>query len=92
MFRSRHRADKTHWAILRELKKRTVAIDIHNGPLGADILAVHVVTGDPVLIEAKRDAKAGLTPKEMALAAVFPRHWRRANTVEEALRAVGAIE
>lgn len=91
-FRSRHRADATHWPMLRALKRYTVAIDAHNGPLGFDILAVHTVTGDPVMIEAKRDAKAKLTPKELALSAVFPSHWRRCDTVAQALEAVGVVK
>ena len=90
-FRSRHRADGPHWDILAGLKRITIALDIHNGSLGADILAKHVKSGSPVLLEVKPDAKAKLTPRETALAAVFPDHWRRVNTLEDALRAVGAL-
>lgn len=88
-FRSRHRADATHWPMLRALKLVTTAIDAHNGTLGFDILAAHTVTGDPIMIEAKKDEKAKLTHKELGLSALFPRHWKRCDTVGEALEAVG---
>ena len=90
MFRARHRADGNHWPILAGLKKVTPAVDAHNYGLGFDIIAPHVVTGAPMLLEVKPDAKAKLTPKELAMSAVFPDHWRRVNSLDEALAAVGA--
>ncbi len=90
-FRSRHRADGPHWEILAGLKKVTTAVDAHNYGLGFDILAPHTKTGAPMMLEVKPDAKAKLTPKELAMAALFPDYWRRVNTLEDALRAVGAL-
>ncbi len=44
-----------------------------------------------MMLEVKPDTKAKLTPKELAMASLFPDHWRRVNTLEDALRAVGAL-
>lgn len=91
MFRSRHRADQGHWEILAGLKKVTCPLDAHHYGLGFDILAPHVKTGAPMMLEVKPHAKAKLTPREMAMAALFPDYWRRVNSLDDALRAVGAI-
>lgn len=89
MRRTIHRADGNHWPILAGLKKVTHAEDIHNGSLGADILARHVRTKAPVFLEVKKDGKSDLTAKEAAMQATFPLHWARVETLDEALAAVG---
>lgn len=87
--RTRHRADNGHFEWLATLKRVTLAIDIHNGALGADVLARHTKTHAPVFLEFKDGAKKKLTEKEEAFAAMFPGHWFRCNSVDEALAAVG---
>jgi hypothetical protein len=91
------KTDTTHAKIGKALRSVTEAIDVHAfGPIGADWLARHVVTGQPMLIEAKSDkktshrAKDKLTANEALMSVLFPDNWRRCETEEEALAAVGA--
>ncbi len=89
MRRTFHRADRDHFKILAALKKITFVVDTHHHSGGVgDILARHVVTGEPVFLEVKSSAKDKLTLTEAAFATWFPRHWKRVNNIDEALAAV----
>jgi hypothetical protein len=90
--------DATHGLVGKALREVTEAIDVHAfGKLGCDWLARHVVTGAPMFIEAKSHrkishrSKTKLTVNEVLMSVLFPDNWRRCETREEALRAVGAI-
>lgn len=93
---TRRKTDSTHAAIGKALRGVTVVTDVHElGRIGADFIARHVVTKAPVFIEAKSHKKvshrsaAKLTKNEATMAVVYPEHWRRCETVDEALAAVG---
>lgn len=92
----RKKTDSTHAAIGKALRGVTVVTDVHElGRIGADFIARHVVTKAPVFIEAKSHKKVShrsekqLTKNEATMAVVYPEHWRRCETVDEALSAVG---
>jgi hypothetical protein len=90
------KTDSTHKAIKQALEDVTVVVDVHElGRVGCDLVARHVVTKAPVFIEAKSHKKVShrsatkLTANEQEMARLFPGHWRRCETVDEALAAVG---
>ena len=90
------KVDTTHKLIGRALRAVTATIDVHElGKIGADFIAMHVVTGAPVFIEAKSDKKIShrnakaLTANERLMSILYPGHWRRVETEDEARAAVG---
>lgn len=92
----RRKTDSTHAAIGKALRDVTIVTDVHElGRIGADFIARHVVTKTPVFIEAKSHKKVShrsekqLTKNEATMAVVYPEHWKRCETVDEALAAVG---
>ena len=90
------RTDSTHKLIGRALRAVTATIDVHElGKVGCDFIAMHTVTGAPVFIEVKSDKKIShrntkaLTANERLMSILYPGHWRRVETEDEARAAVG---
>lgn len=90
------RTDDNHAPIRDRLRKFTVVEDTHSlGDGFPDLVARHLRTGAPVLLEVKDPtkppSKRRLTPGELSLS----RRWSGAYfvvlTLDDALRAVGAI-
>ncbi len=88
------RSDDNQSAILTALKRVTFAVSVHRtGALGFDVLARHVTTKLPVFIEIKNPkrppSKRRLTANESKMAVELPLVYRKVETLDEALRAVG---
>lgn len=88
------RVDGNHGEIRDGLRRVTVVEDTHGlGDGFPDLVARHVRTGAPVLLEVKDPAqppsKRALTPAERALSRRWGNAYRVVLTVDEALKAVG---
>lgn len=84
--------DAKHKEIWEAVRGATWALDIHNHADGiGDILARHVVTGQPVFLEVKNTKSDKLTESEQRFAAAFKAvgAWVCVHSIEEALAAIG---
>jgi hypothetical protein len=88
LFRHRARNDGNHTTITQTLREAHVPYREIKYP--SDLLAVSRA-GAPVFVEIKRDSKAKLTLIQSWLAETFPKHFVRAETPEQTLRALGYV-
>jgi len=91
---SRKKTDGNHAAISQALRRVTVVTDVHAlGAVGCDLIARHVVTKAPVLIEVKDPTRPrsshGRSENERRMREWYPDHYRIVMTEAEALEAVG---